>query len=132
MRAKCPGCGFEFEVRKREKGTGRYVDPSKPLGKREAVLLEILAKTCMTVYEGKEYQNWATVRSLQAYVFQHDLPRVGFRDWNYVVIQSALADLVGRGLVLAKPKPKSRELFYRWKVGLPLAFNEAVAKAFGG
>jgi hypothetical protein len=108
VKATCPGCGLEFEVQtKRALGTGRSVDPSKPLGRNENEIFKLI------VADG----GWMTVRGMQAALVAKDIPHRGRkgRGWAYDVVQGPVANLVGRGLVEAVRVPGSPEFKYRAK-----------------
>lgn len=107
MKAECPNCGTVFDVRKRAKGTGRSVNPRKPLGMNEREIYRLVEK------DG----NWLTIRGIQALLVEKKIPHRGRRGrgWNYNIVQGPVADLLGRGLFESQPVPGSSELRYRAK-----------------
>lgn len=81
MKATCPQCFHEFEVKRRAVGLGTAIDPATPLTFTEGQVLQQVDKARLDV------------RGIQ-----NRLIAVSTRK-NYHQVQAALSTLVGRGMV---------------------------------
>ena len=81
MKATCPNCGAQIEVKRRPLGSGTYIDPTTPLGYTESQV----------------YQN-VDAAHLDVRQIQDRMVAAGIRK-NYHQVQAALSTLVGRKMV---------------------------------
>jgi len=111
----CPNCGTIVQT-KRPLGTGRDVDPNEPMGPNEQKILDLVREM--------RHPDSRTVRQILAEIYERErrgqfTARVGRRtQWSYVLVQTELSNLVGRGLVEMMKLPHTREFAYRIKEGL--------------
>ena len=81
MKAICPNCGQEVEIKRRPNGEGTAIDPSSP----------------MSYTESQVYQN-VDAAHLDVRGIQDRMIQAGIRK-NYHQVQASLSTLVGRGLI---------------------------------
>jgi predicted transcriptional regulator len=91
----CQYCGAVNYV-KRETGQGRAVNPDSPLSENE--------KAVLSIFQDDRWLTWISVKSeLDA----RQIPHHGkFAYWKQISVQSALSNLVGRGLLKCERRGK--------------------------